>query len=273
MHRLPKRFAAAASAAVLVLALAACSSPPAPNSTPIITPVPTTSPEPTSSVVATDSTSATPTGTGPISTPASGSSTRAAILDAASKGLHVSGGITVYQLFVQGGTAVGDILPSSGSRTFFALTGGPKAWKLVWSAKFGSSLANADAIVSADAAVSAQLAAKLDFTKVAAKTPTTTKSTAAPSPSSFQTFARKSATTFAGGSFTGTFTIEARIAKSSDGSWWGNALVSPGDDSLEPIGVWGRYVAGKWKGQIADFSTDNAEAGFFPADVISKLEL
>lgn len=272
MHTRSQRLVAAALIAALVPALAACTSPqPTSGTTPAVTPVPTTTPEPTASVEpsAPAETAAPGASTGAITTPASGSAVRAAILQAASKGLHVSGGITVYQLFTQGGAAVGDILPSSGVRTFFALTGGPGAWKLAWSAPFGSSKARASAIVAAAPDVSGELAGKLDFTKTVAKK----KVYPAPTLSSFRTFALKSATSMAGGSFTGTFTVTATIAKDSSGSWWGSATAEPSDSSLEPIGVWGHYVSGKWTGEIADFSSEDAAAGFFPPSVLGKLGL
>jgi hypothetical protein len=99
------------------------------------------------------------------------------------------------------------------------------------------------------------------------------KPATAPTPASFNAYALKSAQTFAGSAYTGTFTMSAKIAKDSTGVWWGNALATPSDGSLEAIGVWGHYVNGKWTGQIADFSSDTAEAGFFAPDVIAKLTL
>jgi len=252
--------AALALALASTLALAACG-PKKTETGPTVQPVSTETAEPTST--------GEPTGpavsTGQITTPASGTAARTAVLKAVSKGLGVSGTLTVYQLYVQGTAAVGDVKPPSGSRTFFALTGGPDAWKLAWSAPFGSSLATVEGLLGAAPEVSADLAAKLDFEKVV-KQPVK-----APSLSSFKSYALKSAQSMAAGSYDGTFTVTAKIAKDSTGEWWGNAIVEPTDESFESIGIWGHYVSGKWKGEVADFSTEDADAGFFPSDVLSAL--
>jgi hypothetical protein len=276
MHDHMKRSFAVLLLAALALGMTACgpASSPSPNATPTITPVPTTSVEPTASAPDTSSapaaSSATAVSSGPITTPASGSSTRTAILKVASTGLGVSGNITVYQLFVQGTAAVGDIQLATGKRTFFALVGGPGSWKLVWSATFGSTLAKASDLHAYAPEVSPELIAKLDWKKAVAKKTTTY---AAPTAASFRSFVLKSAASVAGGSYTGTFTVTAKIAKDSSGSWWGNALADPSQSGLESIGVWGHYVNGKWTGEIADFSTDGADASFFPASVLGKLQL
>jgi hypothetical protein len=202
-----------------------------------------------------------------VTAPASGSTSRAAILKAVAKGLSVSGNITVYQLFTDSTAAVGDIQASSGPRTFFALTGGPDTWELAWTAPFGSSLASAKDLVSTAPRVSAELAGKLDFKKVVKKP------AVAPTLSSFKTFALKSTKTFAGSTYTGSFTVTAKIAKDSNGIWWGNAMSEPATSGLDPIGVWGKYTGSKWTGEIADFGSDGADAAFFPASVLAKLSL
>ncbi len=253
----------------LIIALAAAVAGCGP-STPV-TPASTT-PDTTGASVATSTTAATPStpvapAPGPITAPATGSASRAAILQAVAKGLGVSGNITVYQLFTDSIAAVGDIQGSSGPRTFVALTGGPGAWKLAWTAPFGSSLANAKDLVATAPRVSAALAGKLDFKKIVKKP------AAAPTLSSFKTFALKSARSFAGSTYTGSFAVTAKIAKDSSGAWWGNAVSEPATSGLEPIGVWGTYSGGKWTGEIADYSTDGADGAFFPADVLAKLAL
>jgi hypothetical protein len=209
---------------------------------------------------------------GPITSPASGSATRVAVLKAASRGLGVSGTLTVYQLFVQDAAAVGDVKTASGSRFFFALSGGPDAWDLVWSAPFGSTLANADSLTKVDPTAFTGLAGKIDFAKKAPAA-TTAKPAAAPTQASWEAFALKSAKSFAGSTYTGDFTVTVKIAKDSKGVWWGNAMAEPSDPGLEPIGVWGKFSGGKWTGEIADLSSDGADAGFFPADVLAKLAL
>ncbi len=266
MHRAPRIAALLLTLVALALVAAACSSPQptAPATGPVVTPVPTSSVAPTS----TSEPEAPTVSTGPIATPAAGTALRGNIRTAVSEGLGLSGTVTVNQLFAQGTAAVGDISPASGSRMFFALTGGPKDWKLVWSAPYGSSLASVVALEKAAPLVSPELAAKLVWNKKLAK-PTA----AAPTLGSFEAFAAKSAKNMAGTDYTGTFTFTAKIAKDSKGVWWGNANAEPSVEGLEPIGIWGKYSGGKWTGEIADFSTEDAMAEFFPADVISKLQL
>jgi hypothetical protein len=203
--------------------------------------------------------------TGQITTPASGTALRKAVLKAAANGLGASGTLTVNQLFVQGGAAVGDVTTASGSRSFFALTGGPEAWNVVWSAPFGSTRAKVEKLLDAAPEASPELAAKLDFSK------TTPKPVKAPSLASFKSFALKSAQSMAAGSYDGTFTVNAKIARDGSGEWWGNALLEPSDEDLEWIGVWGHYAGGKWTGQIAEYSEEDADAGFFPPEVLSAL--
>lgn len=228
--------------------------------------IPTITGEPTSSAPATAAPEA-----GPVTTPQSGSQIRAAILEAVSIGLGVSGKLTVYQLFVQDGAAVGDVGPAGGSRTLFAVTGGPDAWKLVWDAPFGSSRADAGALAEIDPKALTGLASTLDLAKKAPQRPA--RPAAAPTRASFEAFALKSAKSFAGAAYTGEFTVRAKIAKDSHGGWWGNALVEPSESGLEPIGVWGSYSRGAWSGEIADFSTEGADSGFFPADALARLAL
>jgi len=236
------------------------------------TPAPVPTALTTSTVVPTSTPVATPTAParGPVTKPASGGSARAAILKAAKSELGLSGTVTVNQLFAQDGAAVGDLWPASGPRILFALQGGPNAWRLAWSAPFGSSRATADGLTAAGPGIFADLAKALDFKKKVSKPVVTT---ASPTLASFEAFALKSAKTFAGSTYTGTFTVQAKIAKSSNGSWWGNAVAEPAESGLEPIGIWAHYSAGKWIGEIADFSTEGADAAYFPADVLAKLAL
>jgi hypothetical protein len=205
---------------------------------------------------------------GPVITPAAGTALRAAILKAASSGLGVTAKLTVVQLFSQGSAAVGDVQPAGGTRMFFALTGGPDEWSIAWSAPFGSALANLDALETAAPQVSPALAAKLSWTKKLPK-----PAPKAPTLASFESAAMASATSFAGSTYTGTFTVTAKIAKDSTGVWWGNAMAEPSESGLEPIGVWAKYTGGTWACEIADFSTEDAEAAFFPADVLAKVTL
>ncbi|HEY5507001.1 MAG TPA: hypothetical protein VIK83_05845 [Coriobacteriia bacterium] len=266
MHLAPRRTFIALTLAAAALALAACVAPPTDTgvtaTTTTGTPVATSSVAPTSTPVEVPAASA-----GPITSPGTGTALRAAILDAATAGLGVSGNVTVYQLYAQGSAAIGDIQPSTGSRIFFAVTGGPDAWSLAWSAPFGSPQAKLASLQSAAPLVSPELAAKMSWTKKVAV------ATKAPTLASFKAFALKSAKNMASGTYAGSFTITAKIAKDGSGVWWGNASAQPATDSLDPIGVWGRYSKGKWTGEVADFSTEGADAAFFPGDVLPLIQL
>ncbi len=256
---------AIATGALVALALFAVACTPQAVSTgpEVISPVPTSTVAPS-----TLPTEVPVASSGPIVVPATGTALRAAILNAASAGLGVSGKITVIQLFSQDTAAVGDIQPATGSRMFFAVVGGPDEWQIAWSAPFGSALATLDALETAAPLVSPDLAGRLVWNKKIVK-----PAAKAPTLSSFRTFAMTSAKSMAGATYTGTFTITGKIAKDSKGVWWGNALAEPSVSGLEPIGVWGKYSAGKWTGEIADFSGEDAAAAFFPAGVLSKLQL
>jgi hypothetical protein len=258
-----RRTAVFIALAALALAATACTTtPPVAANVSVVTPTATASVQPTASPRTGPVASS-----GPIVTPASGGALRKVILKAASTGLGVSDSITVYQLFSQGSASVGDILPAGGVRVFFALTGGPDAWALAWTAPFGSTQANAAALEAAAPLVSLELAMKIVWDRKV------TGPVAAPTLASFETFAMKSARSFAGTVYTGPFTLTAKIAKDSTGGWWGDASAQPATSGLDPIGVWGHFTAGKWSGQIADLSSDEAETDYFPADVIPKLTL
>jgi len=264
MHRAPTRTLLALAIAALAVTLVACSSPsPEVGAETSATPVPTSSVEPTVTVPEGPTTSS-----GAITTPSSGSAARAAILAAVSDDLGLSGKITVIQLFSQGTAAVGDIQPAGGSRVFFAVTGGPGDWAVAWSALYGSKMAGVDALLADAPAVSPELAARLIWNKKAPAAPVK-----APTLSSFKNFAMSQAEEMAGVDYTGTFTVTAKIAKDSTGVWWGNAIAEPSEEGLEAIGIWGRYSKGKWTGEFADFSSEDAEAGFFPPDVLAKLAI
>lgn len=264
MHRALRDAALVLVIAAVAATLVACSSPAADTGAETtVTPTPTSSVEPT---VTTPEGPAVSSGT--ITTPSSGSAARAAILAAVSRDLGLSGKLTVIQLFSQGTAAVGDIQPASGSRVFFAATGGPGDWTVAWNALYGSKLAGLDELQAAAPLVSPELAARLVWNK---KAPAAAPK--APTLSSFKTFATKQAKEMAGVDYAGTFTVTAKIAKDSTGVWWGNAIAEPSDEGLESIGIWGMYSKGKWTGEFADFSSEDAEAGFFPADVLAKLSL
>jgi hypothetical protein len=210
-------------------------------------------------------------GSGPITTPAPTSKQRTAIIGAVASALGLHKGVSASQLFVQGGAAVGDLHTASGQRVFFAAVGGPSAWKLAWSAPFGSAAANAKELAGSDPSALTELSKMLDF-KLAIANPAPS-GTSGPTLKSFQTYALKTAKDLAGATYTGVFKVQAKIAKDSKGTWWGNAIAEPSDAGLESIGVWARWDGKAWSGEIADFSTEGADAAFFPADVLPKLAL
>lgn len=202
---------------------------------------------------------------GQITKPSLGSPVRAALMDAARKGLGLTSKFVVYQLYVQGKVAVGDLKPESGgSRTFVAWSGGPDAWKVVWTAPFGSSEANAAGLAGVEA-VSPELAAKLVWNLPA-------PATDAAMLASFKKYAQASVKSFAG-AYTGGFSYTYRIAKTPAGVWYGNCLAQPNQPGLEPIGIYGKYSGGKWGGRVAEFGVENDDAAFFPASVLSALQL
>lgn len=210
-------------------------------------------------------------GRGPITTPTGSDKQRAAIIQAAASALGLKSGVVVSQLFVQDGAAVGDLHTSASKRVFFAVTGGPSAWKLAWSAPFGSASANAAGLTASDPGAFTDLAKAIDFNKTVANS--TAVDGPGPTVMCFQAYVRTSAKSLAGASYAGSFKITAKIAKDSAGTWWGNGIAEPSDAGLESIGVWGRWNGTAWKGEIADFSTEGADAGYFPADVLAKLAL
>ena len=65
----------------------------------------------------------------------------------------------------------------------------------------------------------------------------------------------------------------AKVAKDAKGVWWGNGIAQPDTAGLESVGVWGKWNGSAWVGQIADTSTENAAAAYFPADVLAQLAL
>jgi hypothetical protein len=211
---------------------------------------------------------------GPISTPAVGSAQRTAILDAVRAGLGTKSQFVVEQLYVQGAdlsapAAVADLRPvSGGSRVFVAVTGGPSAWKLAWSAPFGSSGANVKALLGAAPGVSPELVRKLVWDLKPASGPSS-----AAMMTSWRLFATKQVNHFAGSGYTSGFTFTFKVAKDKQGRWWGNALGQPKKSGLESIGLWGRYKNGAWTGQIADFSDPHLDAKFFPADILAKIRI
>jgi hypothetical protein len=119
----------------------------------------------------------------------------------------------------------------------------------------------------------ADLAGALDFGKPDPNPGAGVGAGPAPTLKCFEAFVRKSAKDFAGTGYTGTFTVHAKVAKDAKGVWWGNGIAQPDTAGLVSIGVWGKWNGSAWVGQIADTSTENAAAAYFPADVLAQLAL
>ncbi|MDO8963455.1 MAG: hypothetical protein Q7W30_03070 [Coriobacteriia bacterium] len=245
----------------LIAALTGCTTPArvADTTEPTGTPSATASVEPTEAPVVPSS--------GPITTPPMGSAQRTALMDAARAGLGLKTKFVVHQLYVQGGVAVADIQPESGSpRMFVAWTGGPDNWEFNWNAGFGAPEASAAQLTGALPEVSPGLAGRIDWRL--ALGPSNAAMMA-----SFQKYVKASVKSFAGAGYGGGFTYTYKVAKDKKGVWWGNSIAQPDQDGYESIGIYGVYKKGKWSGEPADFGQDNDEALFFPADVLSKLRM
>lgn len=203
---------------------------------------------------------------GAVTTPKTGSAVRTALMDAARASLGTTTKFVVHQLYVQGDAAVGDIQPESGSpRMFIAWTGGPDAWEVGWTANFGAPEANAAQLVGALPQVSKELADRISW-KLVLATPD------AQTLASFKKYVQASVKNFTPG-YGGGFTYTYKIAKAKNGLWYGSALAHPDQDGLESLGIYGVLKSGKWTGRPADFSVDDDEGAFFPADVVAKLRL
>lgn len=210
-----------------------------------------------------------PAGSGQVTEPSGAE--RAAIIQAAANGIGMKGSLTAVQVYVQDGNAVGDLRGEEGARELFALAGGPKAWRLVWSAPFGAKRATADSLAAQFDGSFKDLAAKLDFDlKVAANAPS---GGPAPTLMCLVGYVRTTAAKSSDAAYTGTFDVNAKIGKDASGVYWGNATAEPEASGAVPVGVWAKWDGAAWTGKVAPDASGKPGAAYFPAEVISQLGL
>ena len=244
-------------------------------------PSPGTTSTSTSSQVATPQTSVEPTtpvtivASGPITTPVTGSAERTALLDAARSVLHITSEFYVYQLFVQGDTALGDIEPvskSANGRIFVAWERRNGAWTAIAASKFGAPSANAADTARALPTFSTELIDKIDWTlKKVAPSNTTTKLSATKLKDNLAASAKQWAKQIMTGTGSPYTVPIVKVAVDAKGVWWGVAVVQP-TGGFERIQFWAKYSGGKWSGKAQD-PEPPAPSTYFPASVISKLGL
>ncbi|MDR3687329.1 MAG: hypothetical protein P4L93_10275 [Coriobacteriia bacterium] len=276
-----KRIAALSVAALLAatLLLSGCVKP---TITPAAVTPTTTAPGATTTTESTQ-TSVEPTSatqinaTGPITTPAAGSATRQALLDAARTKLATTSTFYVHQLYVQGDTALGDVEPLDGAslgRVFVAWEKISGVWKAVGAIRFGTASANAAATSRALPSFSPELISKINW-NLAAKPVTTTSGSATSMKASLSTAAKAWAKTNMNGTGSPYNITSVKVAQDSKGAWWGVAVVQPSpssNSSFDPLTVWAKYSGGNWTGKIQD-PEPPAPSTYFPSAVVSKLGL
>lgn len=234
---------------------------------------PQTSVEPTASV----STAA----TGPITTPESGSELRKQLLDAARTRLGVTSQFYVYQLYVQGDTAIGDLDPvaAKNGRVFVTWERRDGAWSAIGSSQFGAADANAATMARSLPNFSAELIAKIDWTKPKPASASTKKAVPTISESKAIASLKVAADGWSNTAMSGAgkpykVTL-VKVALDAKGVWWGHIVTQPTKDatnSYEPLNFWAKYEAGSWSGSPQD-PEPPAPSTFFPASVIPKLGL
>ena len=219
---------------------------------------------------------------GPITTPEVGSALRKDLLDAARKRLGVAAQFYVYQLFVQGDTAIGDldpVTPTKNGRVFVAWEKRGGFWAAIGASKFGTPAANAATTARALPTFTAELIAKIDWKKAkpaAPKSPSTSSSlTEAKAIASLKVAADAWSNTAMSGVGKPYKVTLIKVAQDSAGVWWGHVVTQPKKDatnSFEPLNFWAKYAGGAWSGSVQD-PEPPAPSTFFPASVISKLSL
>jgi hypothetical protein len=238
--------------------------------TPQVTPPPavaTATPEPTATTVPTT------TPTPAIATPALGTAERTALLDAARKKFGTSSSFYVYQLFTEGGNAIGDIEPVNGSskRAFVAWSNGPKKWAVVWTTPYGSSAASKAGADSALPAFSEALLGKMAW--ALSRPPVTSEKSMR---ASLTVAAKKAGEKTMEGVGAPYQTEGLKVAQDSKGTWWGVVTVQPSTDSagqtFEPLNMWAKFTDGAWKIDVLD-PEPPAPSSFFPKAIIAKLGL
>jgi hypothetical protein len=210
---------------------------------------------------------------GPITTPATGSATRKALLDAARAELQSTTSFYVYQLYVQGDTALGDIdsvSKTKNGRVFVAWERTDGKWTAIAVSTFGST--NAATTARALPSFSSELISKIDWDL---KKPSVSDSSVGTSASalkaSLSSAAKKWADTAMSGEGKPYQIAIIKVAKDNKGVWWGRVVVQP-TGSFERLQMWAKYSSGEWSGTVQD-PEPPAPSTYFPSSVISKLGL
>lgn len=273
MHKRITLFVAAALA--LTIAITAGCTPKTPGASTPTTASATSTAKP--SEFATQQTSVEPTedadvdSSGPITTPAGGTATRKALLDAARRELQSTTEFYVYQLYVQGETAIGDLDPVSktkNGRVFVAWEKRNGEWQAIAVSVFGST----DAATTARAlpSFSSKLISKIDWTL---KKPAIKDSSSGGSESalkaSLSAAAKKWADTAMEGKGKPYGIAIIKVAKDSKGTWWGRVVVAP-TGAFERLDFWAKYSGSAWSGSAQD-PEPPAPDTYFPAAIVSKL--
>ena len=233
-------------------------------------PITTTSVEPPSGAT---SASVTPTevvvlpvdGSGPITTPEAGSELRTALMDAAREKLATNSQFVVYQLYVQGDYALGDLETAPGGTRQFVAFKGPQ-WQAVWVAPFGDAGATASSAKSAVPGFSEELLGRIAWKY---KKPASNAAMV----SSLSTAAKKWTKAQMEGEGEPYAVTLVKVAKDSKGAWWGRVIVQPASsasNSYESIEFWCKYSGGTWAGKAQDPDPPSPST-YFPSKVIGSL--
>lgn len=205
-------------------------------------------------------------GTGqPITSPVAGTAARNALMDAARVKLGTTSQFVVYQLFVQGDYAVGDLETSPGDKRQFVAFKGPE-WQVLWVAPYGSETASSAAAKSAVYGISDELLAKIDWKY---KKPVSDAAMA----DSLASAAKGWSKTLMEGLGEPYKVIMVKVAQDNSGAWWGRVIVQPTstpDAAFEPIDFWCRYSSGAWTGKARD-PEPPAPGSYYPAEVAGAL--
>jgi hypothetical protein len=216
---------------------------------------------------------------GPIYTPKSGSAERTALLDAARKKLTTKSQFTVYQLYVQGDTAIGEIKQITKDVNGHLLAVWERRngkWVMLGAAKVGTASATAKNIGRALPKFSDALLASIVIATQTPKPPDSAGgASAATMIDTLSTAARTWSTTSMAGQGAPYKVTLAKVAKDANGVWWGHAVVQPTPDAsnnFEALNFWAKYSSGSWEGKQQD-PEPPAPSTYFPSSVIKQLGL
>jgi hypothetical protein len=232
----------------------------------VTVPGPDTSSDSSPTSEATSTGGGTTPGTGEsITTPVTGTVARTQLMDAARAKLGTTSQFVVYQLYVQGDQAIGDLEATSGGARQFVAFKGPE-WQAVWVAPFGSASASSAAAKAAVSGLSDQLLARLDWQF---KKPASDAAMIA----SLSSSAKQWAKTMMDGLGQPYQVKMAKVAQDTGGEWWGRVILQPtstATSSFEPVEYWCSYSAGAWAGQPQD-PEQPAPTTYFPPSVVGAL--